>query len=111
MQSPAPVEETPRAPVQAEGQLDGGHQLESSLAEKDLRILVYSKVNMIQLCVLAVKKANSILGCIKKNTTSRLRENCSAHVIHICSARSSTGQESARETRTHWSPVKGHEGD
>ncbi|KAK4829089.1 hypothetical protein QYF61_002040 [Mycteria americana] len=43
-------------------------------AEKDPGVLVDTKLNMSQQYVLAAKKANSILGCIRKSVTSRLRE-------------------------------------
>lgn len=43
----------------------GPTNLESSLAEKDLEVLV-DKWNMSQPCVLA-SKANNILGCIRRN--------------------------------------------
>ena len=52
----------------------GAAQLESSFAEKDLEVLVDTKLNMSQRCVLAVKMANSILGCVRRGVASRSRE-------------------------------------
>lgn len=44
----------------------GVGRLESNLAEKDTWDLVDSKLTMNQ-CVLAAKKANSFLSCIRKS--------------------------------------------
>ena len=50
----------------------GADWLQSSSAERSLRFLIDSTLNMSVQCV--VKKANSLLGCIRKSITRRLRE-------------------------------------
>lgn len=48
-------------------------QLESTLAEKDLRVWVDTKLNMSQQRALAPKQANDILACIKHSTAYQHR--------------------------------------
>jgi len=52
----------------------GADLLQSSSVEKDLGVLVDDKMTMSQQCALVAKKANGILGCIKRSVASRMRE-------------------------------------
>jgi len=52
----------------------GTDLLKRSAAEKDLGIMVDSRLAMSQLCALTAQKASGILGCIKKSVASRLKE-------------------------------------
>jgi len=52
----------------------GADPLQCSSVERDLGVLVDNTLTMSQQCALAAKKANGILGCIRKSVASRSRE-------------------------------------
>lgn len=55
----------------------GASQLKDSSAEKDLGDLVGTKL-------LATKKANSVLGCIRPSIISRSREMIHSPLVRLC---------------------------
>ena len=52
----------------------GDERLESSPTERDLGSWVDDKFNMSHQCVLAAKRANHVLGCMKHSTANQSRE-------------------------------------
>ena len=86
--------------------------LESSSVERDLGVLVDDRLTMSQQCALVAKKANAVLGCVKKSVASRLREvllPCySAQVSpHLECTASSSGLPSSRKMRSYWRESSG----
>ncbi|KAK4821868.1 hypothetical protein QYF61_004345 [Mycteria americana] len=60
----------------------GATQLGSSLADKDLGMLVDTRLTMSQQCALGAKKVHGFLGCIGQSFASRWREV----ILPLCSA-------------------------
>ena len=59
----------------------GAELLEKNSLWKYLSVLVDSKLTMSQHCAHVAKKANGILGCIKKSLVNRLKEV----ILPLCS--------------------------
>ncbi|GAB0175895.1 mitochondrial enolase superfamily member 1 [Grus japonensis] len=56
----------------------GDTQVESSFAEKDLGVLVDTKLHISQQCTLVAKMTNGILGCSRRSAASNFQK-LSAH--------------------------------
>jgi len=52
----------------------GADLLESSSAERDLSVVVDNRLTVSQQCAQAAKKADGLLGCIKKSVASRSKD-------------------------------------
>ncbi|KAJ7414296.1 hypothetical protein WISP_84894 [Willisornis vidua] len=59
------------------------YRLEADLGVLHLRILVDNKLFMSKQCALGAKKANGILGCIRKSIASRWREVILPHYAAV----------------------------
>jgi len=89
----------------------GADLLECSSVESYLGVLMDDKLTMSQQCALAAKKANGILGCIKKSVASRLREVLlplySAPSEAPSGVLSSSGLPTSRKRRSYWRESRG----
>jgi len=90
----------------------GANWLESSFEEKDLGILVEHEMAVSQQQAFVVKKANSILGCVRtvaSRSSGVIHPLCAALVRHIWSAGPSAGfRVQERCGHTSYSPAKSH---
>lgn len=89
----------------------GTNWLESNCEGNNLGVLLINKLPMSQQCTFRAKKANSMLGCIRKSLSSRLRDSPvlstgEAITRVLWPARVSAVQD--RGELTVLSPVKGH---
>ena len=87
----------------------GADLLKRSSAEKDLGVLVDSRLGMSQQCALVTKKANSVLGYIKKSVPSRSRWPGEATSGVLCPVLGSPVKESQGTSRE--SPKEGYKDD
>ncbi|KAJ7424965.1 hypothetical protein WISP_26000 [Willisornis vidua] len=61
-----------------------GHvQIENSSFKKNLGVLMDKRLDMSHICVLAVQKANCILGCTNRSMASHLRSNGNGQIFLI----------------------------
>jgi len=81
--------------------------LESSSVERDLGVLGDDMSTMRQQCALTAKKANGILGCIKRRVASRSREVLLPLYSALVSTVSSSGLPSSRKMRSYWREANG----
>mgnify|MGYP001852876573 CR=1 FL=1 len=60
--------------------------IESSLAEKDLKVLMNEKLDMSQQHALVIQKGSSIAGLSQKRVVSREREGLLCSILPFCKA-------------------------
>ncbi|PKU46083.1 pol- hypothetical protein [Limosa lapponica baueri] len=81
------------------------------LPRLDLGVLEDSKLTMKLQCALVAKKANGLLGCIKKSMANRSREVIlpllPALVLSVWSTVSSSGTSTSRRTGNYWRKSSG----